>query len=326
MVSRALVLTLLGLGLSLPVGEAWAQADPKRDPAAAEALFKRARTMMDQGNRADACPMFAESYRLDAAPGTLLNIAECHRLEGKTATAWGEFLETAREFRRRNDERRAVFADGEAKKLEPELAYVRLSMVDPPEGLTILRGGISSTKDSLGAKLPIDPGPQVLKLEAPGKLPIDVPFTAKPKDLTNVLLPPLADKPPEPEPTVVSKPISGRMIAGLTTGAFGIAAGLAGGVTTGFAWSKRTELEDTCPNKRSCSSETYAEAELFANLTNVLFATGAAAFTVGLVIVLTEPGDEEAASEAGSAPAAEPSEPTVSLRVGPLGLGVEGRF
>jgi hypothetical protein len=58
----------------------------------------------------------------------------------------------------------------------------------------------------------------------------------------------------------------------------------------------------------------------------VLFATGAAAFTVGLVIVLTEPGDEEAASEAGSEPAAEPSEPTVSLRVGPLGLGVEGRF
>jgi hypothetical protein len=295
------------------------------DPGAAEVLFANARALMDKGERDQACPMFAESYRLDPAPGTLLNIAECHRLEGKTATAWGEFVAAAREFRRRNDERRASFADGKAKELAPELAYVRFAMETPPDGLAFERDGVSATRDSLGLKLPIDPGPHTVTVSAPGKKPATVQFDATPKGTADVALPPLEDAPEEPPPASSAAGLHPRALAGFVVGGGGLALAAVGGVMGVLTAVEKGELDATCDpgpdgTKIRCNPARLDRAELYANLSNVFLAAGAVAFGTGLVLVLTAP---DGAPDAGEP--AEP-EPSVSLRFGPSAVSATVRW
>src|SRR5580704_6931738 len=61
------------------------------DPAAAEVLFRQAREKIVAGDYGGACPLFKESLRLDPAPGTLLNLAECEERIGRLASAWEHF-------------------------------------------------------------------------------------------------------------------------------------------------------------------------------------------------------------------------------------------
>lgn len=59
-----------------------------RDPAAAEALFKAARALVEKGDYAAGCPKFEASLALNPSASTMLNIALCHEHDGKIASAW----------------------------------------------------------------------------------------------------------------------------------------------------------------------------------------------------------------------------------------------
>src|SRR5258705_3259626 len=80
----ALVLTA-GVGSMCPRGAS-------ADLAGAEALFRQGRQLLSEGKTAAACEKFAASQRMDPSSGTLLNLADCHAGEGKTASAWAGFL------------------------------------------------------------------------------------------------------------------------------------------------------------------------------------------------------------------------------------------
>ena len=115
--------------------------------AAAEALFREGRELIEKGEVDAACEKFAESQRLDASSGTLLNLASCHEKQGKTATAWAEFLAAARLARTQGRPERSKEAESRAAALEPTLAYVRITMDDPVEGLTIHRDEVQLDAD-----------------------------------------------------------------------------------------------------------------------------------------------------------------------------------
>ena len=58
---------------------------------------------MDELRYAEACPLLEESYQLDPAGGTLLNLALCHEATNRTKTAYDEYrlvLEKARADKR----------------------------------------------------------------------------------------------------------------------------------------------------------------------------------------------------------------------------------
>jgi hypothetical protein len=75
------ILVRVMLGLSFVTRAASA------DSAAAEALFREGRDAAKHGDLETACADFAESQRLDPAPGTLLNLAECEEKLGRVASA-----------------------------------------------------------------------------------------------------------------------------------------------------------------------------------------------------------------------------------------------
>src|SRR5688572_16682581 len=87
-----------------------ADAQPARDSAAAEALFEAGRADVAKGDFAAGCPKFAESHRLDPAPGTLTNLADCEERLGHLALAWTHWRE-ALDLLSADDPRRPTVVD-----------------------------------------------------------------------------------------------------------------------------------------------------------------------------------------------------------------------
>jgi len=71
---------LIALAIATP-----ARADDEGDEA--KALFAKGRELAKAGNSADACPLFEQSFKLEAALGTKLNLAICWAATGKLVAA-----------------------------------------------------------------------------------------------------------------------------------------------------------------------------------------------------------------------------------------------
>lgn len=126
-------------------------------PQIAQSLFDDARTLLEAGRYAEACRKFADSHRLEPAGGTLLNLALCHELEGKTATAWNEFREALSVAARDQRKDRADLAEEHIAALQPKLT--RLTVVvgeDAAAELTVDRSPLPPA--AWNAAIPVDPG------------------------------------------------------------------------------------------------------------------------------------------------------------------------
>lgn len=87
---RRLSVVALALAALCPQAPLRAQPAPT-DRALAQAHFDEGRALLARGAIAAACPKFVESYQLEPALGTLLNLALCHEAQGRLASAWAEF-------------------------------------------------------------------------------------------------------------------------------------------------------------------------------------------------------------------------------------------
>lgn len=143
------------------------------DVAMAESLFREGKRLMAENKPAEACPKFAESFRLDAGLGTLLNLAACHEAEGKLASAWARFTEAETRARREGDNARAEFAAAHGRALEPRLPRIKLVLAPgaSAEGLDIAIDDRHLSSASLGLAMPVDPGTHRLTISAPDKKP-----------------------------------------------------------------------------------------------------------------------------------------------------------
>src|SRR3989442_15930933 len=65
------------------------------DAPTAEALFRAGRAASKRGDTKVACERFSESYRLDAAVGTLLNLAACEEALHRLVDAWKSYQHVA---------------------------------------------------------------------------------------------------------------------------------------------------------------------------------------------------------------------------------------
>jgi hypothetical protein len=288
-----------------------ARAAAAQDVAAAEALFAEGKALREKGDWQGACAKFAESQRLDPSSGTALNLANCHRKLGKTATAWAEYKAAARLARQQGKTSRAEEADKNAAELEGELSYLTINAPNAVPGLELRRDEVRLEQGSLGSRLPVDPGKHVIIASAPGyqtvTLEVVVGATGDAKVVEIPVLeravesapkapgtPPsaAAENPLPPAPPSASEEKKGRGPAPWVVGGIGVAALGVGAAFAGLAAKTYSDAKGGCPSRVGCSStvlDQRSQANTYANVANGMIPVGAAAVGVAIVLYVVAP-------------------------------------
>ncbi|MDI3284163.1 hypothetical protein [Polyangium sp. 15x6] len=277
-------------------------ADPTAAATLAETLFQDGKRLLEQGAFVEACTKLAQSDALDPAIGTLGLLAACHEQEGRTATAWREYGETARRAEAVNDERGA-FARQRASALEPELPRLLVRLPKGAEGIAVFRNGVRLSADELGVAQPIDPGTYEIVARLPGKPEFRATVTAEPRKVAEVEVPdwnrPAPVPTPKKEPArldagtsnlLTSKGLGPRKVGAIVAGGvgltgFSIAAAFA--LSAGSRNAASVSIQESCTTA-SCERgrELREDALRSATVANVAFGIGAAGAVTALVLAL----------------------------------------
>lgn len=316
---RPIVLWMAALGAAalagLHGGAAFAEEPSDTTRVLAIELFHQGRALLAQGRYAEACSKLEESQRLDPGGGTLLNLALCHELQGRTATAWSEFYEALAVARRGGREDREDQAQRHIDALEPRL--VRLTIVVPAaveaDDPTIRLDGNVVPRAAWGSAIPIDPGTHVVDTDAPGRVhwqrsieikrdggtaALDIPPLEGLTPRTPVpILPPSAPALPARSapygPPIAVHPATGGWQRPLAVGigALGFLGMALGAV---FSLEATAEWHDAQPHcVGGCDDVGYrvwSSANQDASHSTLAFALGGAAIAGGLVVWWTAPG------------------------------------
>ncbi len=299
-----------------------------RDPAAAEALFRQGLALRRAGKLADACPKLEESYRLDAAGGTLFALADCLEAQGRVASAWARFGEAVEVARRKGNA--AKEAESAKRKADLEKKLPRLTITVGPElrdlpGLEVHRDGHVVGQATFGVALPVDPGPHTIEASARGKRPwsikLDVPAGA---GVTPVSVPALLDEPtavappkvassaaptssaapvPAPPPRQEATPSETSRYLGY--GAIGLGA-VSLGVSYLFHAKQNGKIDDAAPHCPDGCDETgkalYRDARAAYTGSLVAGIAGGVLVAGGVVLLVTAPGAKKTAARVWLAP------------------------
>ncbi len=247
---------------ALSIAAAGAGRARAQTSGAAELAFREGRQLMNQGRFKEACPKFAESQRLDPAPGTQLNLADCYEKLGLTATAWETFRAAETAATRTGQADFASEARKRAIALEPRLCKLAITAAEPGGGLEVRLDGTPVTR-LVGSAMPIDPGHHVVAAAAPGKRPwsrtveIERPGMTETVEIPALPAAPGATAAPaEPSPTVErrARPAgSSHRMTPLAWG-FAIGAGAALAVGVGLDAMAYGDLR-ACRDRGGCASQ-----------------------------------------------------------------------
>lgn len=280
-----------------------ARADRTSD---AEDLFRRAKALIAQNKHVEACPLLEESYRLERARGTLLNLALCHEQIGKTSAAWGEFRRVEQEERASGaaNESRVQLAREHADRLQPRVS--RLKIVVPAEaraaGLVVKVDG-EPKGEPLWAGVPVDPGTRSVEVSALNKKPLVIKVKVDDEGvLVAVTIPALEDAPVAAPAAVpgganleeVEQYASNRArrTTGFVIGGIGLATLAVGGAFGIAAIVNDSDAKDCSPCVRgsaqaNASDQSTDRAFVFANIANVTVPLGALGSVIGAYLVLS---------------------------------------
>jgi hypothetical protein len=316
----------------LAVAPAPARAQTSNNAAGAEALYEQARGLMKQGDFAQACPKFKQSYELDAGGGTLLNLAECYEKQGKLASAWSTFREALVVAQRDGRKERVEYAKKHLADIEPQVPKIIIevpSEANEPE-LTVTLDGAPLGAAAWGVGMPVDAGEHRVTANAPHRAGYEqrVEISIGSRTLRIPRLSTSAGTAQRIDDDVEKKPVreehdeSGRRTVGWIVGGTGV---LALGVGTYFglnALIKWNERKDGCVAGCTGAAKTAGDdAKSAALLSNIGFGVGLVAVGVGTYLVLSSGSSaERSGARARSVRAAR----TFQLlpAVGPTGAGL----
>jgi len=280
--------------------------------AAADALFDSARSALAKGDFERACEQFRASDKLDPAPGTELNLADCEEKRGRLASAW-ELFRTVEEKLSPNDERLPV-AHARALALQPRVPHLILSLAPgAPPSSTVRARGVELGAATFGLPLPMDPGAYELVVSAPGFAPRTFSLRlAMAENRTLSVTPgaPIKEAVPAgsaPQAASSSGGINRRRL-GFALGGVGIAGLGVGAIAGALMLGKKSAVSDGCNPDKSCTNAGLAAAHSARTLevvSNVGWVMGAAALGAGAYFLLS--GDTNSTPSTTLAVAATPN-------------------
>lgn len=298
----------LSLALLLASPAALAQA---RDATTAEALFNEGREAVKAGDYEKACPKFRESNRLDPAPGTVLNLADCEEHRGLLATAWALYREVTQRVPQ-SDERHGIAAT-RAKALEPRLPKLTVVLAPgTPKGAKVLRDGVELGTAALDTALPVDPGEHTLRVEAPGRAPSQQRISLKEAETARVVLEPGAAVGGDAVAPGAKKS-SAKRTWGWALGGVGVVGLSVGAVTGLMVLGEKKKADDNCDADKRCNPtgiDAVDRGKTLGTVSGASFIIGSLALAGGAYLLLS--GDEKS--------------PGTALRLGPGYLGAVRHF
>jgi hypothetical protein len=259
-VNRRPFFILVTLGLALGTRDLHADKGESAEWAEAAKLLDEGRVLMSKRATLDqGCAVLEKSYALRKRGDTLLNLAECHRRQGKTATAWREFDEAIR-YAKEAEYSEAVitaiqYRDQLARMLSELVVEVPAGPNRPP-GLEVTLDGEPLPEQQWGQTLYVDPGIHVVTASAPDHRPFsssaEVGESGTPSKIAVTLVPipkpaveppkPPPPKPPPPSPVPDREvPVWAVVVGGVGVAMMGVSVGfLADSVAAG------SKLDGSC--------------------------------------------------------------------------------
>jgi hypothetical protein len=223
---RAASVAVLLLALA---GAGEAAADPVAD---AERLFREGRTLLAEGNAAEACDRFERSIEAAPSYGAQANLGLCNAELGRVATAHAAYLEAARMALVLQDPGRVELAMGEARALEPRVPRLVIDMGPRPAGLVVRLDGVALPAAEIETSRALDPGEHRVEATAPGHEPWSTTVSLDEGETETLVVPPLRppSEPPSPAEPQSSTAMLGAGVVVTGAGALGLAVGIGFGV------------------------------------------------------------------------------------------------
>lgn len=267
----------LVLGLVLFAGTAHADS---KSAAAADLLFQQGRELFSQEKYAEASDRFLRSNQLDPAVGTLLNLGDCYKRLGKSASAVAAYRDAGTLAKSRADDKRLAVAEDEVRQLEPKLARLRIVIGAATQGATLLLNGEPVDPSKFASPTPVDPGEETLEASAPGRKSWFVTVQAEAGTIKTITVPALESRSP-------GNPLATGLEIG---GGIALGAALTFGAIAMFKWSSVEDAcpEQRCPTRRALNEQSGAAntAQILAHASTVTAIVGAAALGLGLYLDL----------------------------------------
>lgn len=283
-------------GVALLVGSSGARGQTANE-AKAEELFNKAVELSEAHRYDQACPLLAESQKLDPRPSTLFALGDCEREAGKMGSSIAHFKAYLKEYEtmksdvRKRHEQRANSARSHIKKLVAEAPMLKLTFPSGiPAEFTIKRNGEEVNRIDLDKDIPVDPGEQVVILEIPGREQAEqrISIALKEKKVVELAPGPIAKKVDADAQNAsrVRRRTAGNLLMG--TGMLGFAFG---GVVGSLAVAQKGIVDEHC-NGLDCDKlglQAVDAGRLYGNMCTIGLAAGGVLAATGLVLFLSAP-------------------------------------
>jgi tetratricopeptide (TPR) repeat protein len=245
----------------------------------AERLFAEGKRLLAKKQYSKACAAFAESFAIDPAIGTQLNLGLCYEKWGRWVDAFRAYTEAARLAREADDDR--------FSRIRQQLERDGKPFGSPNEEIAVEPGS-----HTLVARVPGQANiSEELDLSAGQRevIELDVPRRGAPRPTVE----PTTAEDDEPEPTVAASPSTrnrGRLVAGIGLTATGAASlGIASYIALDARAQYRAAAVD-CPGGM-CTTQEAAdltnEAHQRARQMTYVFAGGLALTAIGTYLIAT---------------------------------------